>query len=240
DGAAPVAVPPPQPGAKMNVTYSNDNNVETAAEEITFNTCFPSENAFTKYSYINFRPNNATINFYADPNCNTFAFGLDGYYGGYPGTARSFKWVGWSKETLGDLVKEPFQLQGDAPDGNTTPPAGGKNPNDGATGNPPPTGNDNNKDTASSSSRSYMGSVFGFGLVAAVGGVLFWRRSKRAQDKGKGVLPYNRVGGDGDILLTNNRGHNSFELGDEDDEEEEDRRPRRPGQQERYRDDDRV
>ncbi|KAG0041533.1 hypothetical protein BGZ89_007380, partial [Linnemannia elongata] len=103
---------------------------------------------------------------------------------------------------------------------------------------------------SSSSSSTFFGGVVGSLVVLSVGGLIFWKTAgkKLVEDKGKGVLPYNRVGGhrDGDILLTNNSrgGQNSFEIGDEDDEEDDDevdnRRQHRSGRQERYHDDDQV
>lgn len=255
----PVAVPPPQATDKVNILYSDDRNIEIATEEVPFNTCFASEHAFLPYSYLTFAPKNSTINFYTDSNCETFTFGLDGYYGGYPGAARSFKWVGWDEVNLGEYFnKGPISGQGDAatPGDNThTAPPGGQNP--GTT--PPATNPDNahatepeakNPDNSSSSSSTFFGGVFGSLLVLSVGGFIFWKTAgkKLVEDKGKGVLPYNRVGGhrDGDILLTNSGrgGQNSFEIGDEDDEEDDDevdnRRQHRSGRQERYHDDDQV
>ncbi|KAF9323052.1 hypothetical protein BGZ91_003867 [Linnemannia elongata] len=205
-GGAPVAVAPPKATDKVSILYSDDRNIEIATEEVPFNTCFASEHAFLPYSYLTFAPKNSTINFYTDSNCETFTFGLDGYYGGYPGAARSFKWVGWDET---------------------------KTPSD-----------------SSSSSSTFFGGVVGSLVVLSVGGLIFWKTAgkKLVEDKGKGVLPYNRVGGhrDGDILLTNNGrgGQNSFEIGDEDDEEDDDevdnRRQHRSGRQERYHDDDQV
>ncbi|KAG0248324.1 hypothetical protein BG011_000190 [Mortierella polycephala] len=236
------------------ILFYNDNNVETANEVASFNTCIASEKAFAKYSFLNFAPNNATINFYTDSNCQNFTFGLDGYYGGYPGPARSFKWVGWSEDSLGELFnKAEIQGPGAGGHGTTPPPPGGKNPSEGTDETLPPgpdnadkdqNGGNNNDDgsKSSSSSSTFFGGVFGSMLVLGAGGFVFWKTAgkKMVQDKGKGVLPYNRVGRDGDILLTNNsRSHNSFEIGDEDDEDEVDnRRQPRSGRQERYQDDD--
>ncbi|KAG0202189.1 hypothetical protein BGX28_005211 [Mortierella sp. GBA30] len=265
--SAQAQVLPPTANDKINVTYVNDGNGVIATEEVPFNTCFASETAFTKYSYVNFAPNNATINFYKDSNCKTFAFGLDGYYGGYPGPARSYRWVGWSMDSLGVLFnKNPIQGQGDAAGGDPATVPGGKIPDGGnnTPATPPPTpntGDNTNKDqtggntadestsgsTKTSSSSTFFGGVVGSLVVLSVGGVIFWKTAgkKLIEDKGKGVLPYNRVGRDGDILLTNsNRGHNSFEIGDEDDDEDEDevdtRRQHRSGRQERYHDDDQA
>ncbi|KAF9102391.1 hypothetical protein BGX27_011017 [Mortierella sp. AM989] len=244
---SPAVITPPKTGDNITILYFNDNNIETANEVVPFNICFPSEQAFSKYSYINFSPNNATINFYTDSNCQAFTFGLNGYYGGYPGQARSFKWVGWSMESLGELSnKNPIQGQGDAATGiDDQRPTGGKNPGS-TTPPPPPTAgiedsipeSENAKTSLSTSFAGVIGSL----IILSVGGLVFWKTAgkKLVADKGKGVLPYNRVGRDGDILLTNNnRSHNSFEIGDEDDEEDEveSRRPHHSGRQERYRDD---
>src|SRR5690554_1823585 len=128
------------------ILFYNDNNVETANEVARFNTCIASEKAFAKYSFLNFAPNNATINFYTDSNCQNFTFGLDGYYGGYPGPARSFRWVGWSEDSLGELFnKAEIQGPGAGGHGTTPPPPGGKNPSEG-TDETPPLGPDNNAD----------------------------------------------------------------------------------------------
>ncbi|KAG0297814.1 hypothetical protein BGZ96_004744 [Linnemannia gamsii] len=256
---APAAVPPPKAGDKVNILYSNDRNIEIATEEVPFNTCFASEHAFLPYSYLTFAPKNSTINFYTDVNCETFTFGLDGYYGGYPGSARSYKWVGWDETNLGEYFnKGAISGQGDAanPDDSThTAPPGGQNPGTA----PPGTTNPDkanagepetkNPESSSSSSSTFFGGIVGSVLVLSVGGLIFWKTAgkKLVEDKGKGVLPYNRVGGhrDGDILLTNNGrgGQNSFEIGDEDDEEEDEvdnRRQHHSGRQERYHDDDHV
>ncbi|KAG0275839.1 hypothetical protein BGZ95_008328 [Linnemannia exigua] len=259
-GAPTVAavVTTPVTGDKVNILYSNDGNGEIATEEVPFNTCFASEHAFLPYSYLTFAPKNSTINFYTDSNCETFTFGLDGYYGGYPGSARSFKWVGWDEDNLGELFnKGPISGQGEAatPGGEThTTPPGGQNP-----GTAPSTNNPNNSQSgqpetkpvegSSSSSSTFFGGVVGSLIVLSVGGLIFWKTAgkKLVEDKGKGVLPYNRSNGgrDDHILLTNSghNGQNSFEIGDEDDEEEDEvdtRRQHRSGRQERYRDEDHV
>ncbi|KAF9153583.1 hypothetical protein BGX21_006006 [Mortierella sp. AD011] len=251
---APVTVPPPKTGDNATLIYTNDGNGVIASETALFNVCYSSEQAFAKYSYLNIAPNNATINFYTDSSCQVFTFGLDGYYGGYPGPARSYKWVGWSMDSLGELFnKEPIQGQGDAATGGNNPgtPPGGKNPGN-TTPVPPPTTQPETMDEdvkttpvdtpKTSSSSTFFGGVVGSLIVLSVGGVIFWKTAGKrlVADKGKGVLPYNRVGRDGDILLTNNsRSHNSFEIGDEDDEEDEvePRRQAGSGRQGRYRDD---
>ncbi|KAF8946731.1 hypothetical protein BGZ47_011557 [Haplosporangium gracile] len=258
-GAAPVVVPSPLATDKVNILYSDDRNIEIATEEVLFNTCFASEHAFLPYSYLTFAPKNSTINFYTDSNCDTFTFGLDGYYGGYPGAARSYKWVGWDEANLGEYFnKGPISGHGEAtnPGDNTHTVPGGLNP-----GTAPPATNPDNSNasdpetkipgnSSSTSSSTFFGGVVGSLIVLSVGGLIFWKTAgkKLVEDKGKGVLPYNRVGGqrDGDILLTNNGrgGQNSFEIGDEDDEEDDDevdnRRQHRSGRQERYHDDDHV
>ncbi|KAG0242003.1 hypothetical protein BGW41_004986 [Actinomortierella wolfii] len=240
------------PGEKVSVLYYNDNNVDIGSDELPYNTCVPSETAFNPYSYVNFNPNNATINFYKDSNCQSPAFALDGYYGGYPGKARSLKWVGYSMDYRGELlIGNEFHTGGQNLSAN---PLNGNNqqggpgrldpPNIGA--GTPPTDNQNTKKDDSSSS-TFFGGVVGSMIVLSIGGIVFWKTAgkKMVADKGKGVLPYNRVGGtgrDGDILLTSNgrRDQNSFELGDEyDDDDDEDRsRRQRSGRGERYRDDD--
>ncbi|KAF9326696.1 hypothetical protein BG006_009898 [Podila minutissima] len=239
---APVAVPPPLATDSVKVTYANDGNGVIAEETVPFNTCFASETAFAKYSYINLTPGNATMNFYKDSNCQEFTFGLDGYYGGYPGPARSFRWVGWDVAHRGDLFnKDPILGQGDASNGHVDPPTTGA-PVTG--GKAVPDASKEESGSSSSSTSTFFGGVFGSLVILSIGGVIFWKTAgkKMTQDKGKGVLPYNRVGGqrDGDILLTtNNRSHNSFEIGEEEDEEEdEDNRRQRAGHQQRYRDDD--
>ncbi|KAF9407434.1 hypothetical protein BGZ94_002700 [Podila epigama] len=228
-------VPPPLTTDSVNVTYHNDGSGVIASEMAPFNACFASENAFGKYSFINLSPANATINFYSDSNCQDFTFGLDGYYGGYPGVARSYRWVGWNMENRGELFnKAPIQGDGDG----TPPPTAG-----GVTPHPEEPAKSESGTGSQSSTSTFFGGVFGSLVILSIGGVIFWKTAgkKMAQDKGKGVLPYNRVGGrrdDDDILLTtNNRSHNSFELGDEDDEDEDDRR-HQSGRQQRYRDDD--
>ncbi|KAF9119628.1 hypothetical protein BGW39_000164 [Mortierella sp. 14UC] len=245
-GAAvvPTAVAPPQTGDKVNILYSNDGNGEIATEE----------HAFLPYSYLTFAPKNSTINFYTDSNCETFTFGLDGYYGGYPGSARSFKWVGWDEINLGEFFnKGPISGQGEAANPgevHTTPP-GGVNPGTPSTTNPgnAQSGQPETKPAdGSSSSSTFFGGVVGSLIVLSVGGLIFWKTAgkKLIEDKGKGVLPYNRSNGgrDDHILLTNSgrNGQNSFEIGDEDDDEDEvdSRRQHRSGRQERYHDDDNV
>ncbi|KAF9985341.1 hypothetical protein BGZ65_011138 [Modicella reniformis] len=241
----------------VSVIYLNDTNGEIAREDAPFNTCFASERAFIRYSYLNFAPNNATINFYSDSSCQDFVFGLDGYYGGYPGPARSYRWVGWTDDYLGDIFdKEPIRGQGEAATGaGTNVPPDGKHPGH-------LKDDDSNSDNggAKSSSSTFFGGVIGSMVILSVGGVAFWKIAgkKLVEDKGKSVLPYHRGsrsggggggggggGRDGDILLTaNDQGNNSFELGDEDleddDEDEDENDHHRSGRQERYRDDDNV
>ncbi|KAF9971351.1 hypothetical protein BGZ73_005722 [Actinomortierella ambigua] len=242
-------------GASVTVTYVNDNNVVIATDVLNYNACLPSEAAFNPYSYINFNPNNATINFYQDSDCNDPAFALDGYYGGYPGKARSLKWVGYSMDERGELiVGEEFHAGNQNPGGNVQPNSQTGNPGKAdpskigsdAYQAPPTTGGNSG---GSSSTSTFFGGVVGSMIVLSIGGVVFWKTAgkKMVADKGKGVLPYNRVDGgvrrrDGDILLTSNgrRDHNSFELGDEDEDDEDDQRNgrTRSGRGDRYRDDD--
>ncbi|GJJ73263.1 hypothetical protein EMPS_05621 [Entomortierella parvispora] len=249
-----VSAPPPTAAHNVNITYANDNNVIVATEYVPFNKCVASEAAFGRYSYLNFAPNNATINFYKDSSCKDFTFGLDGYYGGYPGQARSYMWVGWSTDSLGEFFHNAIQGQGDAAN-NAPGDVPGTNP-----GSTPPTTPNTDKqeqtagdstktnDSSSSSSSTFFGGVVGSLVVLSVGGVIFWKTAgkKMVEDKGKGVLPYNRVNGqrDGDILLTSSRGgNNSFEIGDEDDEEDDEvdhPRQQRSGRQDRYHDDDQA
>ncbi|KAG0270889.1 hypothetical protein BGZ95_001388 [Linnemannia exigua] len=243
--------PPPTTGQAVNIMYSNAGNDELGSDDAPFNSCFASENAFAPFAYLTFAPKNATINFYKDPNCQDFTFGLYGYYGGYPGQARSFRWVGWTEDTLGELVQKPIPGQGEAaihPGGPApvTPPPSPVPPTEGGghPSNPPPTtapdqqtgggGNGTNYKT----SPNFIGGVFGSLVVLSIGGLIFWKTtSKKKVDKGKGLLPYSRGAtqeDDNDILLTtHNRSHHnndetSFSIGDDDDEDsdddEEDRR----------------
>ncbi|KAF9557022.1 hypothetical protein EC968_007861 [Mortierella alpina] len=249
---------PPKESDILNITYANDGNGVIAVEEVPFASCVASENAFTDYSYLNFAPSNATINFYVDSDCKVFAFGLNGSYGGYPGKARSYRWVGWSMDNLGEIFKKnPIQGPGSAGGDTETTTPGGKNPGETTHVTPPPVDNNTNNPgqggpktaegstsdstTKTSTSSTFLTGVAGSLVVLAVGGFIFWKTAgkKLVEDKGKGVLPYNRVGRDGDILLTNSRSHNSFEIGDEEDEDDEvDDRRHHSGRQERYHDDD--
>ncbi|KAF9541166.1 hypothetical protein EC957_003358 [Mortierella hygrophila] len=241
--------PAPQPGQTVNILYSTSENVDTGSDDVPFNTCFASETAFKPYVYLTFAPKNATINFYKDTSCQEFTFGLDGYYGGYPGQARSFRWVGWTEDTLGELFLDPIAGQGEAADhlGGpapivvTPPPTeGGGHPS-----NPPPPplktpgqetggGNGPTKRTP-----SFFGVLFVGMVVLSIGGLIYWRTAgkKETLDKGKGILPSYGRGAtrdedeDNDILLTtHNRSHvnnddNSFSIGEEEDsdDDEEDR-----------------
>ncbi|KAG0332886.1 hypothetical protein BG000_009653 [Podila horticola] len=224
--------------SNVEVVYSTEANVEIATESAPYNTCFASRAAGNPYNYLTFAPYNATINFYTDANCQTFAFGLDGHFSDHPGAkAGSFRWVGWSKDNLGLLIKAPFVVDPHAlppspppvaePDHKQPPP-------------PPPQpgnnhGHDSDEDEGDSgstrASSMFFGAVAGIAMIMSIGGLVFWktRGKKIIVDKGKGVLPYSRVSnsregeGDADILLSNRAGHNSFELeGDDDDDEEED------------------
>ncbi|KAF9192883.1 hypothetical protein BGZ51_004646 [Haplosporangium sp. Z 767] len=266
--------PPPTPQQTVNILYSIDANNDVGAEDARFNTCFASSVASKPYTYLTFAPKNATINFYKDSNCQEFTFALDGYYGTYPGPAMSFRWVGWTEDYQGEFFdKEPFEGQGDAADGGTgsppsppgtEPPGNDKDKDHNGNGN----GNGGNHDETSTRSifSTFFGGVIGTLTVLAVGGVIFWKKAgkKMIDEKGKSVLPYDRVDGDEesnqdrDILLTakNRSDHDqsddldhSFEitsLNDVDKDVEEDmdkdcqKPPLQSGRQDRYRDDDQV
>ena len=255
---------PPHPSDRVHLAYWNNANEELAAEFAVYNTCFVTDSTSElKYAYLTMVPKNATVNFYKDPECGgAFAFAMDGYYLGYPGEARSFKWVGWSEDAVGELQTQgPIPLM--AGSGTTTPPpqeqqpssppphekesspppvTGGQEPES----KPPNHGNTGTggggKDTAETSySSTFFGGVIGTLTILSLGGVVFWKKVGKKlmdneDDKGKSVLPYNRVvteeegeRGDGDILLTtqersHHRHHDhdndSFALGDEDEEDE--------------------
>ncbi|KAF8936019.1 hypothetical protein BGZ47_009703 [Haplosporangium gracile] len=239
--------PAPQPGQTVNILYSNSANDDTGSDDVPFNACFASETAFKPYAYLTFAPKNATINFYKDSNCHEFTFALNGYYGGYPGQARSLQWVGWSEDTLGELFLKPIAGQGEAvvhPGGPapiiTPPPTeGGGHPNNPSS---PPLktpdqetgsgrGNGPTKRTP-----TFFGVVFLGMIVLSIGGLIYWRTASKKEtlDKGKGILPsYGRAATrdeeeDNDILLTtHNRSHlnnndNSFSIGDEEDSDDDD------------------
>lgn len=222
----------------VEVVYSTEANVEIATESASYNTCFASRAAGDPYNYLTFAPYNATINFYTDANCQTFAFGLDGHYSDHPGAkAASFRWVGWSKDNLGELIKAPFVADPHAqPPNPPTPVPDNKQP----PSPPPQPGNnnhghdsdeDNDGSGSTQASSMFYGALAGIAMMLSIGGLIFWktRGKKVIVDKGKGVLPYSRVSNsregesDADILLSNRGGHNSFELdGEDDDDEEED------------------
>ncbi|KAG0301531.1 hypothetical protein BGZ97_002748 [Linnemannia gamsii] len=235
-GTAAGPRPAPQPGHTVNLLYSNSANDDVGSDDVPFNACFASETAFKPYVYLTFGPKNATINFYKDSNCQDFTFGLNGYYGGYPGQARSFRWVGWSEDTLGELFLKPIAGQGEAaihPGGPPTAPIvitpppppteGGGHPN-----NPPPPpsttnpdqetgGNDNSTGPKYKRTPTFFGVVFLGMAVLSIGALIYWRTAskKEALDKGKGLLPSYGRGAtrddedeDNDILLTtHNRSH---------------------------------
>lgn len=221
----------------VDVVYSTEANVEIATESAPYNTCFASRAAGNPYNYLTFAPYNATINFYTDANCQTFAFGLDGHYSDHPGAkAASFRWMGWSKDNLGELIKAPFVADPHAQPPNPPAPV----PDNKQPPPPPQPGNSNhghdsdedNDDSGSTRASSmFFGALAGIAMILSIGGLVFWktRGKKIIVDKGKGVLPYSRVSnsrdgeGDADILLSNRGGQNSFELdGEDDDDEEED------------------
>ncbi|GJJ72313.1 hypothetical protein EMPS_04670 [Entomortierella parvispora] len=244
---------------KVQLSYWKNTNEELASEFALFNTCFVTEAADTiPFSYLTMVPKNATVNFYKDPECGgAFAYAMDGYYLGYPGSARSYRWVGWSEDAIGELQTVAFPLM----PGSSTPPPTSPEPEqpppkqEEPTQPPPATGGQepvkepghgqtgaNDEETSYSS--TFFGGVIGTLAVLSVGGVVFWRKVGRGMmgddDKGKDVLPYNRVAGGGndvsrqnameeeigegdeDILLTtkDRMEHNSFALEDEDDDED--------------------
>ncbi|KAF9365565.1 hypothetical protein BGX34_009474 [Mortierella sp. NVP85] len=241
--------PPPQAGQMVNVMYSTSRHLEIGSEDVAFNTCFTSIHTPNDYAYISFEPKNATINFYSDPTCKEFVFGLNGFYGRNPGPARSYRWVGWTEDAIGFLMdKEPIQGQGIAAPGAEVPPNGhnpgvggggtggevggdgaGKNPNHPVPDNTHK-GGDNNDSPTSSISSTFFGGVFGTLIVMSIGGVAFWKTvgKKMVEDtKGKGVLPYDRVENpsadrDGDILLRTKNRMDHFELTNDDEDEDED------------------
>ncbi|KAG0078746.1 hypothetical protein BGZ93_011110 [Podila epicladia] len=220
----------------VEVVYFTENNVEIATESAPYNTCFASRAAENPYNYLTFAPYDATINFYTDANCQTFAFALDGHYSDHPGAkAGSFRWAGWSKDNLGLLIKAPFVVDPHAlpptpppvsePDNKQPPhPSQPANNNHGVDSDADP---DDSGSTRASS--LFFGAIAGIAMIVSIGGLVFWksRGKKITVDKGKGVLPYSRVSnsrdgdGDADILLSNRGGHNSFELEGEDDDDEE-------------------
>lgn len=261
---------PPLSTDRVHLAYWNNANEELAAEFALYNTCFVTDSASRPaYAYLTMVPKNATINFYKDTGCGggAFAFAMDGYYLGYPGEARSFRWVGWSEDAIGEIqTTAPIPLMAGSPNPNTPgtpqpalPPSKQDPP---STQQPPVTGGQEPElepghghaggakagDDEKSYSATFFGGVIGTLTVLSIGGVAFWRKVGRKMieedDKGKDVLPYNRVAGGGrdvsrrnvveeeeeevgegdqDILLaTNNRmSHNSFALEEEDGEDEE-------------------
>ncbi|KAF9438320.1 hypothetical protein BGZ76_008603 [Entomortierella beljakovae] len=231
-----IPPPPPHAGLTVNLFYSNYTNIDIGSEDVPFNTCFNSEIAAGKYEYVAFAPKNATINFFKEANCQDFGFGLDGYHNGYPGSAKSFIWVGWTEDSLGQLFdKEPIQGQGDAAKGGYTtpplpPPPSQQNPggDDGAGNKPEPSAPDGD-DSTSGSGGSFFGIVFVTLLVLGVGGYFLWKSisnllKEDKKGKGKSVLPYSRVNteADGDILLTTKSRSHNFKLGDDEEDEEDD------------------
>ncbi|KAF9993464.1 hypothetical protein BGZ80_002514 [Entomortierella chlamydospora] len=222
-------LPPPRAGQTAGIVYWNTANDEAGAEDVPFNVCFTSESASAKYSYLTFAPKNATINFFKDTNCKDFSFGLYGYFGGNPGPAGSLKWVGWSEDYQGERTDEPFQGQ---PDTTTPQPSTGEqNPGNGGNQNPQPLPDNSDKNQPNNdsglSSTSFFGIALGTLVVLAIGSVVLWKTAgkKMIEDnKGKSVLPYNRVDGDGDddiLLTTKNKSHDSFALEGEDEDEDE-------------------
>ncbi|KAF8940535.1 hypothetical protein BGZ58_005869 [Dissophora ornata] len=197
--------PPPSAGQIVNILYSENANVDLGTDNVPFNTCFASAHSQgTNYAYLTFAPKNATINFYKDNNCQDFAFGLDGFYIGNPGPAGSYRWVGWSEDSIGYLFdKEPIPGQGDAAAGGAaepqTPP-GGANPGAGTGGSgggatpnqpapapvlapvpapaPAPAPDNTHKDQDGSTYSifsTFFGGALGTLVVLSIGGVVFWK-----------------------------------------------------------------
>ncbi|KAF9930108.1 hypothetical protein FBU30_000858 [Linnemannia zychae] len=238
-GVPGIPRPPPNPDQTVNLLYFDSGNDELGSDDVLFNSCFASQHSSNDYAYVTFGPKNATINFYKDTDCKDFAFGLNGYYGGYPGQARSFRWVGWSENALGQLFTKPIAGQGEAalhPGGPApvTPPVGIPPADESGHNNNPPPSKTPDQATGGSTSKSGAMSAFVGGLFGAliVGGLIFWRTSnkKRQDDKDKDLLPYSRgsTHGDDEILLTtHNRSHlnndsSTFSIGDEDDSDDSD------------------
>ncbi|KAG0056363.1 hypothetical protein BGZ83_005279 [Gryganskiella cystojenkinii] len=258
--SGPGAHTPPHPSDRVHLAYWNNANEELAEEAAVYNTCFVTNSASTlQYAYLTMVPKNATVNFYKDPECGgAFAFAMDGYYLGYPGEARSFRWVGWSEDAVGELqTKEPIPLMAGSNTAPLPPPPQEQPPSPPPQENepspPPATGGQEpetkppshghtgggNDTVETSYSATFFGGVIGTLMVLSLGGVVFWKNVGKkmmedGNDKGKSVLPYNRIVGqdeDGDrdediLLTTSNRSHHqdqeqdSFALGDEDDEDE--------------------
>lgn len=227
---------PPLATDKVNLAYWNNANEEIATEFAPFNTCFVTESADTlSYAYLTMVPKNATVNFYKDPECGgAFAFAMEGYYLGYPGTARSYRWVGWSEDAIGELhTAAPIPLM---PGSNTPPPQqlpspDTEQPKQGEPTNPPPVKGGQEpdpkpghgggtKDEEHSYSSTFFGGVIGTLTVLSVGGVVFWRKvGKNMMDddgKGKDVLPYNRVAGGGNDVSRSTGNEDEIGEGDED------------------------
>ncbi|KAF9430985.1 hypothetical protein BGZ94_000931 [Podila epigama] len=235
----------------VNILYSNELSVEIATEIAPFNTCFPSKAATNPYNFLTFTPYDATINFFTDNNCQTFAFGLNGHYSDHPGIkAGSFEWVGRSKDTLGLLAKAPFQSEKSSqPPSPPAPapvpvPVPGKDEGEKNTGNDNSGGSKDKQDqgsggkgddstTSTSGSSMFFGGLAGGAMFLSIGGLVFWKtrgKKKPMLDKGKGVLPYSRVADgregerDEDILLPN-RGRGGDDHGSfaiEDEDEDDD------------------
>ncbi|KAG0309069.1 hypothetical protein BGZ98_005391 [Dissophora globulifera] len=242
---------PPRTGQTVNILFSFDANRDLGAEDVPFNTCHISAySQDTGYAYLTFAPKNATINFYKDDRCQEFAFGLDGYYGRNPGPAKSYRWVGWTEDALGELFdKDPFQGQGDAANGGSgdSPPSGpnpatggGQGGGGGAAKPAPVTGpgpatvpapdgtHDEGEEEADFS--TFIGGAFGTLVILSIGGVVFWKTAGRrmvSDLKAQELLPYNRMDDDDHIdldqnaiMMSSKSQSQTFELGDEGDDED--------------------
>ncbi|KAI1311894.1 hypothetical protein EDD11_003295 [Mortierella claussenii] len=219
---------PPRAGQMVNIMYSISANNEVGVADAPFNTCSATETGTKDYAYLTFAPKNATINFYKDTQCREFAYGLDGYYIGNPGPAKSFRWVGWTEDVIGRLFEaQPFQGQGDAAhggyeNGGGSPVVTPQNPVIHQPQNPQQDGHHGQTGADADDSSplaTFFGGALGSLVVLSIGGVIFWKTAaKRLMDeggKGKSVLPYDRIGGDpdNDVLLTaKSRSENAFEL----------------------------
>ncbi|KAF9580629.1 hypothetical protein BGW38_002647 [Lunasporangiospora selenospora] len=227
-----VPIPPPKPTALVNLLYFNNANAELASEDVPYNACHPSTNPIMTpaYAYITFAPKNATINFYDDDSCQHFAFALQGYYIGFAGNAKSFRWVGWSEDAPGvRVVSAPFPNPTVKDEGDPQGP--GTHPDTG-----PGTGPDQSNHGDSPVISRFIGGVLGVLVVLMFGGLAYWMtigkrllskddsdRPKKKASLGLGRRKNEGEGdGDSDILLaTKYRSDGDhFELGGDEEEEE--------------------
>ncbi|KAG0335561.1 hypothetical protein BG004_008404 [Podila humilis] len=210
------------PDNLVQVMYFTEANVELATEAATFNTCFVSKAGLQPYNYVTFAPYTAAINFYTDAKCEEFAFGLDGHYSDHPGAkSGSFQWVGLSKENFGELVQDaPFKLDASLV---VSPPISPPNTVSPVTPPPPPlpvkpppehdNGNEAIESGSARTSSVFFGGLAGTAMLVSIGGLVYWktRDKKSGLDKGKNVLPYNRVD-------DHHHHHDGKERGDQDEE----------------------